>query len=1107
MSKPDAVEQRLQSLEGLVRHLTEEQARTQASLTSTHEILAATQRDLASCRSFNRELQHTISKCSSHIISQEAAIVKLRQENANIGHHLNAISHGITSFETRVAGAHHQLNERLTHSLAQQDGKIDNFQTNVLAPLFAALQPLISGNVAGLRDVQSTQGGSQDSGRQNAIASSSFSQPDVSQPDVSLTARGCAAVGRSRSMSTDSTDSNTPLAQSQFRKSTTPSSTSPARVASGGDALVSNSKVTTGTRLSTLSGPEETPLTAPQGHAQIPSPMLRTQVAVITDPPSLPSQPASATMTAQALLPSDQTSTSPQRPQPSANARGRASADVSNSTGSASPTLLKRKRTPSIEHIQTKFASFGRTERSERKPLLVNTALSNAPPSSALTSAAVHGPSASSKSGTRAEGAIVASASPPTRDALQAPIAVDSFQHGSQARIAAPSVAKVAASKQADLPSNKSIPSTRPRSPRTPPRSTSAEEALDSVDQAASEKDTAQLALSRRSESSSHTQSDTTQVTRSVTAVQRPQMALVRVEPQSAEIISADQLSAQAPLPSTRSTRISASSPSLLRAPALQHAKDNAAETGPSATKEVTDRKSSNGQQTTPATSIKETPHQPSFPQSEGCARQPSPLPSSSSMQRIPDGWDSDPKRSESSTRADKTATDLAGSNEAETRLASRNADSSRPLRDRLMTGDYAQSRYEPESASLPAKHTREGRSSRVGWLAGLKGSIDPSQEDGPFWAWAWLGESITATPLVISTDSLIADSLVSEPLADRLVRDGNARKVDSRNISQWIEIDLRFLHTTSKPTERTDDMFFQAARCLFLVVPRVHMKDGIYLGRKELDLLNLALIPRRLTSPPCLAVDGEPGVKIDVTEFPSFMLEWNLTKPLKRLCVLAWQVQKRKPPREVGSAQITLEAQANRAALENWRKKNETANESQRTASARSSDSRLLTRLSETPTMAVKSATSNTPVSANIASAEATKGASVTQTSDPKEKQATALNLNDESSHQPRSKDMRLSSTGRFEEDRLGGFSASFDTGSPLSELSMESEDEQRVAPQTYEDLTPTEREECMRRTQRLLEEQKAALSREGNAASKPSGLSVLGSSIRAANSAETDE
>ncbi|KAJ1033910.1 hypothetical protein NDA16_000118 [Ustilago loliicola] len=130
MTKSDVTDQRIKSLETLVRNLAAEQARTQASLTSTQEILAATQQELASCRSSNRELQQTVGKCSGHILSQEPTIVKLKQENANIVHHINSISHNIAQFETRVAGAHHQLNEKLMHTLAQ-DGKIDNFQNRL----------------------------------------------------------------------------------------------------------------------------------------------------------------------------------------------------------------------------------------------------------------------------------------------------------------------------------------------------------------------------------------------------------------------------------------------------------------------------------------------------------------------------------------------------------------------------------------------------------------------------------------------------------------------------------------------------------------------------------------------------------------------------------------------------------------------------------------------------------------------------------------------------------------------------------------------------------------------------------------------------------------
>nr|CDI54513.1 uncharacterized protein BN887_00237 [Melanopsichium pennsylvanicum 4] len=381
------------------------------SIFPTRQILSATRHDLTACRSSNRELQQTAAKSSAHILNQEQVIIKLGQNNAALLNRINAISHGINGFESRVAGAHHQLGERLTHSLQQQDAKIDNLQHRIVAPLFSAIQHVIVGNISGSRQpdatlLQALPGATQ---HHNPIG--------PAQQDVTNVTTSSVDPLASASIRSVSDSSETPLAQSL------PSQSDPAPTLQAAHQSAASQTLM---RLQPHPKPSHAPPTAPMA-APIPGSSVISHGSTAFIPcgshtmPSSPVLPRSATILSRRSFPSfpspitPATTVSATSPIVDASSFSRSTpvppisplSTIPNNgpkPSNQSPTELKRKRAPSIEHVRTHFAKISRAERRDRKAVIVPAqpsrlepaALPSAAPSSTRTGPSRHGDSSAS---------------------------------------------------------------------------------------------------------------------------------------------------------------------------------------------------------------------------------------------------------------------------------------------------------------------------------------------------------------------------------------------------------------------------------------------------------------------------------------------------------------------------------------------------------------------------------------------------------------------------------------------------------------------------------------------------------------------------------------
>ncbi|SJX64038.1 uncharacterized protein SRS1_14693 [Sporisorium reilianum f. sp. reilianum] len=230
LAGPLSAEQRLLRMEASVQNINNELTRLQSSLTTTQDIVSSTQRDLAACRGHIRELQSAVNQHAQHINSHDSFASVVKQENAKIMQHLNGVSHGIAQFEARVANAHVQLNERVTHDIGQQAAKMDNFQNRIVAPLFSAIQQVLVGNSSSSRlpsphriepapeeDKAQTPEQQAEEGNTDTVAVASDHEPAASAAaDAAAAPSKVPAVEMTRS---DSQDSNAPLADAHVVRS------------------------------------------------------------------------------------------------------------------------------------------------------------------------------------------------------------------------------------------------------------------------------------------------------------------------------------------------------------------------------------------------------------------------------------------------------------------------------------------------------------------------------------------------------------------------------------------------------------------------------------------------------------------------------------------------------------------------------------------------------------------------------------------------------------------------------------------------------------------------------------------------------------------------
>lgn len=199
------------------------------------------------------------------------------------------------------------------------------------------------------------------------------------------------------------------------------------------------------------------------------------------------------------------------------------------------------------------------------------------------------------------------------------------------------------------------------------------------------------------------------------------------------------------------------------------------------------------------------------------------------------------------------------------------------------------QNRHGSKTQTLPRQHQ-----SRVEHLASVERTWTEREGRSPYYFMAFLGRSSRPTALVVTDDSQITEPLISEDLANELLQDGNASR--ARGCESWLEVDLSWPYDTVKPHDRTVGCpaWFRAERCQFLIVPRIYMKEGICLGRRELRHLNLSMFTKGAGGRPYLSVRTayEQGVRLSA--FPSHDRKQHLTRPFQRLCHLAEVAVKR---------------------------------------------------------------------------------------------------------------------------------------------------------------------------------------------------------------------
>lgn len=169
-------------------------------------------------------------------------------------------------------------------------------------------------------------------------------------------------------------------------------------------------------------------------------------------------------------------------------------------------------------------------------------------------------------------------------------------------------------------------------------------------------------------------------------------------------------------------------------------------------------------------------------------------------------------------------------------------------------------------------------------------------KSDEPFYIFARLGKSENLSPLLITENEHVTTSLVSENLANALLRQGNAQNAERQDKSgdRWIQVDLSWPYDAGERRNRPGGLplCFKTAQISFLVVSRDDMKDGIVLGKDELNRLDLQfrwIDYRDGGSRRYLALNGSlVSGAISLMKLRQCELSVHESRPFQRLCSLA---------------------------------------------------------------------------------------------------------------------------------------------------------------------------------------------------------------------------
>ncbi|SPO28621.1 uncharacterized protein UTRI_04499 [Ustilago trichophora] len=1064
MTRADAIDHKLKSMEATIQNLS-------ASLNRTQEILSATQTELTTCRASNHELQQTVGKCSRHILNQDSVIAKLKQDIINLFNRFNAISHGINEFETRVAGAHHQLKEGLTHTLRQQDIKIDNFQNRIVGPLFSAFQHVIVGSVAGSRptDPQVAQGSPQQSARHDLAnltqqASIHAAVPSNSSP----------TVARTRSISNDS---NTPLAQTSVDHAAPRNAASAMPIAGESSELTRLEPSPASHNMTSISSPtmvQPSPL-LPSSLAGTPNQVDAPQQARVRLPPvSIPPHPPTSTTQSPSTPATTVTATPPVSRASSSSLTITAPISPLQQTGVSvsdplgeSPTGLKRKRTPSVEHIRTQLAKTCPVGRRDRKPVMV--------PNQSASSGSVALPISAAGSGS--------SVTPSADISVQTP-----------------------ASLQETLTAT-AVPS---------------QILVQTLPCSMNEQANTQMSQPRNV---TQIPSEGAQAGRSQTDAEQSQPASVKMEAGLVESQSRGQHENQQCLQPPAPVDASASSSSQRMTPTDQNRieqHDSASlrtVDGPLAVAETITAEESSAvnepgdTSTQPNDPLPSAEHAPEDQNTTLSEPDPAPSQTPSSSTTIQTVSNFEPVSPVLSRRLSIPPSESADQEPAVERQQARDEDIRLSLRERLLTreGEPLPQRH-PASVPLSAE-----RRSRIQFLAGLRSQSCDTLDQFPFFIWARLCGSHLTTPLVITRDPYVTESLISVKLADSLIRDGQARRADVESFSERLEIDLAWSLDSDNRHRRAGEPYVQYLSAKFLIVPTAYMSGGIVLGRDEQDRHRLQLVPKTSTRRAYLAVDGRFDKGVNLLAFPLSNRQSDSVKPFERLCKLAAVATDRKNALKETARKKRSQVDENsvRGSTSLWDRY--VPKESYRRPDAPSLASRLSQSRPSREYHSVSARPSTSGLSAN--SIAEIRGTLFDRDSNivipppislPQESlQLETLRNGDISKQAPRTRARTLPSS--LGENSTTGHATQLDSGSPLSELSRSSDVAEADEPlnedgnnyeslaKTYAELSPSEQEECTRRTLELIGEQSVARAQPSYSSAKFQSLSVMGASKRA--------
>lgn len=209
------------------------------------------------------------------------------------------------------------------------------------------------------------------------------------------------------------------------------------------------------------------------------------------------------------------------------------------------------------------------------------------------------------------------------------------------------------------------------------------------------------------------------------------------------------------------------------------------------------------------------------------------------------------------------------------------------------------------ESSSTQAVELNDSvkaRQSLIEYLKDVRTAPSQAKVHDSFFLAARLCNWRGITSLVISENINVDYSLISEVLANALVKSGQAEKeLADENEDEWIRVDLSWPYDAGKPFKRSDGeiAYFKDKEIRFLIVPQYEMDHGIVLVKKTLDQLALQVRFSKTHRRHFVARDGDIDMGALLDSFPQERLSMHLAEPFTRLCSLAEYAMPRKNPKK----------------------------------------------------------------------------------------------------------------------------------------------------------------------------------------------------------------